>query len=98
MSACPQCKSGELVERRNKKSGNLFYGCDRYPACKFAVASLGRLAPKPSATEAASHATSEPTSSTSNEGLTAALRELAAAVRSLAESPRKANPATEESR
>jgi hypothetical protein len=42
---CPQCKRGDLVERRNKRTGQSFYGCSRYPDCKFAVADLARLAP-----------------------------------------------------
>jgi DNA topoisomerase-1 len=32
---CPECKQGEIVERRSKK-GRIFYSCNRYPACKFA--------------------------------------------------------------
>jgi DNA topoisomerase-1 len=32
--ACPQCKSGEIVERRSKR-GRIFYGCNRYPECTF---------------------------------------------------------------
>jgi DNA topoisomerase-1 len=31
---CPQCKQGDLVERRSKRGRN-FYGCDRYPDCDF---------------------------------------------------------------
>lgn len=31
---CPECKEGNIVERRSKKS-RIFYGCDRYPACEF---------------------------------------------------------------
>jgi DNA topoisomerase-1 len=31
---CPQCKQGEIVEKRSKK-GRTFYGCERYPACDF---------------------------------------------------------------
>jgi DNA topoisomerase-1 len=31
---CPQCKQGEIVERRSRK-GRTFYGCERYPACDF---------------------------------------------------------------
>lgn len=31
---CPQCKEGELIERRSKK-GRLFFGCSSYPACGF---------------------------------------------------------------
>ena len=33
--ACPDCKTGELVERRGK--GRTFYGCTSYPECTFAV-------------------------------------------------------------
>jgi DNA topoisomerase I len=33
---CPECKTGDLLERRSKKYGKLFYGCGRYPECKFA--------------------------------------------------------------
>jgi len=32
---CPECKQGELVERRARKGRRTFYGCSRYPACKF---------------------------------------------------------------
>lgn len=36
---CPECKKagrdGELVERSNKSSGDKFYGCSKYPACKY---------------------------------------------------------------
>jgi len=34
--ACPDCGEGELVERISKKKRR-FYGCNRYPACKFAT-------------------------------------------------------------
>ncbi|HUU02526.1 MAG TPA: type I DNA topoisomerase [Myxococcota bacterium] len=34
--ACPQCKQGQLVERRSKK-GRIFYACNSYPECKFSV-------------------------------------------------------------
>jgi len=33
---CPECGTGELVERRTKR-GKSFFGCGRYPACTFAV-------------------------------------------------------------
>ena len=33
---CPECGTGELVERRTKR-GKSFFGCGRYPACNFAV-------------------------------------------------------------
>ncbi len=32
---CPECKEGNLKERRSRR-GKIFYGCDRYPDCKFA--------------------------------------------------------------
>ena len=34
---CPECGEGELAERRGGKRGNVFYGCVRYPECKFTV-------------------------------------------------------------
>jgi DNA topoisomerase-1 len=30
---CPTCKQGELAERRSKKTGKAFWGCQRYPEC-----------------------------------------------------------------
>jgi DNA topoisomerase-1 len=33
---CPECKEGNLKERRSRR-GKIFYGCDRYPECKFAT-------------------------------------------------------------
>ena len=33
--SCPECHEGEILERRSRR-GKLFYGCDRYPKCKFA--------------------------------------------------------------
>jgi len=35
---CPECKKGELVEKRARKRGNSFYGCSTYPKCKFTSA------------------------------------------------------------
>jgi len=32
--SCPECKEGQVVERRSRK-GRLFYGCSRYPECRF---------------------------------------------------------------
>lgn len=37
--ACPDCGiefNGEMVERRNKKK-QIFYGCSRYPECRFTI-------------------------------------------------------------
>jgi DNA topoisomerase-1 len=33
---CPECREGEVVERRSRR-GKVFYGCGRYPKCRFAV-------------------------------------------------------------
>lgn len=33
---CPECGRGELVQRRSRR-GRAFYGCDKYPKCKFAL-------------------------------------------------------------
>ncbi len=34
---CPECKEGDLVERHTKRGGKPFYGCNRFPKCKFAL-------------------------------------------------------------
>ncbi|MGI5863888.1 MAG: type I DNA topoisomerase [Myxococcales bacterium] len=34
--ACPECKQGQLAERRSKR-GKVFFSCNRYPECKFAL-------------------------------------------------------------
>jgi DNA topoisomerase-1 len=33
---CPDCREGDVLERRSRR-GRVFYGCSRYPKCKFAV-------------------------------------------------------------
>ncbi|HLB27975.1 MAG TPA: type I DNA topoisomerase, partial [Dehalococcoidales bacterium] len=33
---CPECGTGDLIQRMSKKK-RVFYGCSRYPECKFAV-------------------------------------------------------------
>jgi DNA topoisomerase-1 len=33
---CPDCKQGYLTERRSR-FGKIFFGCNRYPDCKFAA-------------------------------------------------------------
>ncbi|MGA3212104.1 MAG: type I DNA topoisomerase [Terriglobales bacterium] len=35
---CPDCETGELVEKKARKRGTTFYGCSTYPACKFTSA------------------------------------------------------------
>jgi DNA topoisomerase-1 len=42
--ACPECKEGEILERRSRR-GKLFYGCGRYPKCKFAA--WNKVVPQP---------------------------------------------------
>ncbi len=32
---CPECKEGDVITRKTRK-GRQFFGCSRYPACKFA--------------------------------------------------------------
>ncbi|MBD3360271.1 type I DNA topoisomerase [Candidatus Peregrinibacteria bacterium] len=34
---CPKCKTGQLVERRTRKGGRIFWGCNKFPNCKFAT-------------------------------------------------------------
>jgi len=33
---CPDCREGEVLERRSRR-GKVFYGCGRYPKCRFAA-------------------------------------------------------------
>jgi DNA topoisomerase I len=35
---CPKCKEGEIVEKKARRRGNLFYGCSTYPKCDFTSA------------------------------------------------------------
>ncbi|MCX6763432.1 MAG: type I DNA topoisomerase [Candidatus Moranbacteria bacterium] len=44
---CPKCPDGEIVEKKSKR-GKLFYACNKYPACKFALWSkpTGEKCPK----------------------------------------------------
>jgi DNA topoisomerase I len=35
---CPECKEGELVEKKARRRGNIFYGCSNYPKCEFTSA------------------------------------------------------------
>ncbi|WP_440054630.1 topoisomerase DNA-binding C4 zinc finger domain-containing protein [Pseudoalteromonas sp. T1lg65] len=36
LPACPKCKKGTLVQRKNK-FGKAFFSCDQYPSCKYSV-------------------------------------------------------------
>lgn len=33
--ACPRCKEGRLVRKVNEASGGVFYGCSRFPGCRY---------------------------------------------------------------
>ncbi|MFH1533648.1 MAG: type I DNA topoisomerase [Nitrospirota bacterium] len=33
---CPSCEIGQLVERRTRKGGRVFWGCNKFPKCKMA--------------------------------------------------------------
>jgi DNA topoisomerase-1 len=33
---CPKCKQGEIVERRSKR-GKVFFSCNKYPTCQYAL-------------------------------------------------------------
>jgi DNA topoisomerase-1 len=33
--SCPQCHEGEILQRHSRR-GKVFYGCSRYPSCRFA--------------------------------------------------------------
>ncbi len=33
---CPECKQGKIVKRQSRR-GRVFYSCDRYPDCKYAI-------------------------------------------------------------
>jgi DNA topoisomerase I len=35
---CPECKEGDLVEKKARRRGNIFYGCSNYPKCEFTSA------------------------------------------------------------
>ena len=44
---CPKCGKGDIVERKSKR-GKMFYGCNQYPKCDFALWSkpTGQTCPK----------------------------------------------------
>ena len=33
--ACPKCHVGQLLERKTRRGGRIFYGCNRYPECDY---------------------------------------------------------------
>ena len=43
---CPDCKEGELTEKKSRY-GKMFYSCNRYPQCKFALWDLPVPGPCP---------------------------------------------------
>ena len=34
---CPECKGGQLIERHTRKGAKVFYGCNKFPKCKYAL-------------------------------------------------------------
>lgn len=34
-SVCPECKQGQIVEKRRKDGKGTFNGCNNYPACSY---------------------------------------------------------------
>ena len=34
---CPKCGEGDLVERRTRRGGKIFWGCNKFPKCKLAT-------------------------------------------------------------
>lgn len=34
---CPNCETGQLIERRTRKGGRVFWGCNQFPKCKTAT-------------------------------------------------------------
>ena len=44
---CPECRQGQLVARRGRQ-GKYFYGCDRFPQCKFTLSHRPYPQPCPS--------------------------------------------------
>jgi DNA topoisomerase-1 len=44
--ACPDCKQGELMEKKSRY-GKIFYSCNRYPQCKYALWDLPIAEPCP---------------------------------------------------
>jgi DNA topoisomerase I len=44
---CPECKQGDIVQRRSKR-GRVFYGCSRFPECEFSTWAkpVGRQCPE----------------------------------------------------
>jgi len=91
VTQCPQCKRGDVIQRQNKRTGQSFYGCSKYPDCKFAVADLAKLAPSSLASNSAS-ANSDPAT---NADLASAVRELSQAIAALTNHLRSRNASGE---
>lgn len=34
--SCPECKKGKILERKSRR-GKVFYSCEKYPTCKYAI-------------------------------------------------------------
>ncbi len=53
--SCPECKKGDIIERRTK-AGKVFWGCSKYPKCKWATWEDPRkIEPKPKETNNEQH-------------------------------------------
>lgn len=44
--ACPQCQEGEMMEKKSRY-GKIFYSCNRYPKCKYALWNPPKAEPCP---------------------------------------------------
>ncbi|MBE9486267.1 MAG: type I DNA topoisomerase [Chloroflexi bacterium] len=44
--SCPQCKEGEMMEKKSRY-GKIFYSCNRYPKCKYALWNPPKAEPCP---------------------------------------------------
>lgn len=56
--ACPGCKVGQLIERRNKR-GQSFYGCSKFPECRFTSRTLPQTETAANSEQSAPSATGE---------------------------------------
>ena len=41
LTTCPECKTGKMVQRFSRRGP--FFGCSRYPECRYAVSSLAKI-------------------------------------------------------
>ncbi|MCH2174406.1 MAG: type I DNA topoisomerase [Lentisphaeria bacterium] len=43
---CPECNKSQIVERKARRGGSVFYGCSAYPKCKYTAKSLEEVKAK----------------------------------------------------